>query len=82
MRGLRYDELDARKSEHEALLDGIRDLMDRVETDAFANLEEKLSAQLKVWFGRHFATRDARLRRFPEERGIDEATFAREHPDA
>ncbi len=80
MRGLAYDELDPHKHEHEALLDGIRDIMDRAETAPFAELEADLADQLKGWFGNHFATKDARLHHFLEERGIDEETFVRENP--
>jgi hemerythrin-like metal-binding protein len=82
MRGLEYDELDPHKHEHEALLDGIRDIMDRAETAPFAELEADLADQLKQWFGTHFATKDARLHHFLEEKGIDEASFARQHPNA
>jgi hemerythrin-like metal-binding protein len=82
MRGLGYDELDPHKNEHEKLLDGIHDIMDRAETAPFAELERDLAAELKGWFGTHFATKDARLHRFLEEQGIDEETFARQHPDA
>ncbi len=82
MRGLKYDELDAHKGEHETLLDGIRDIMDRAETAPFSELEADLAGQLETWFGRHFATKDARLHHFLEDKGIDEETFARENPDA
>lgn len=82
MRGLGYDELDAHKHDHEDLLDGIRDIMDRAETTPFAELESELAEQLKKWFGTHFATKDARLHHFLEERGIDEETFVRENPNA
>ncbi len=82
MRGLAYDELGPHKHEHEALLDGIRDIMDRAETAPFAELEADLAGQLKAWFGNHFATKDARLHHFLEEQGIDEEAFVRENPDA
>jgi hemerythrin len=82
MRGLRYDELDAHKAEHERLLDAIRDIMDRYEAGAYVDLEGELSAHLAEWFGHHFATKDARLHHFLEERGIDEESYARDHPDA
>jgi hemerythrin len=82
MRGLHYDELGAHKGDHEELLDGIRDIMDRAETAPFSELEADLASQLKGWFGTHFATKDARLHHFLEEKGIDEETFVRENPDA
>lgn len=82
MRGMRYIELDAHKHDHEELLDGIHDIMDRTEAGDFVDLEAELGPQLKAWFGNHFATKDARLHHFMEERGIDEESFAREHPDA
>lgn len=82
MRGLGYDELAEHKSEHEDLLDGIHDIMDRTEEGAFVDLEAELAPRLKAWFGNHFATKDARLHHFLEERGIDEESYARDNPDA
>jgi hemerythrin len=82
MRGLGYDELDAHKAEHERLLDAIRDIMDRFEAGGYVDLEAELAPHLKEWFGHHFATKDARLHHFLEEKGIDEETFARDNPDA
>ena len=55
-----YAEYEAHKDDHEELLDQIRDLMDAVDDapeTGLALLEERLSS----WFGRHFATFDARL---------------------
>ena len=55
-----YDEFSDHKEDHEDLLDEIRDLMDNYVADpeqGGALLEERLSD----WFGKHFATFDARL---------------------
>lgn len=82
MRGLGYDELAEHKHEHESLLDDIHDIMDRTEAGGFINLEAELAPALQAWFGTHFATKDARLHHFLEERGIDEEAFARDNPDA
>lgn len=82
MRGLGYDELAAHKGEHEKLLDEIHDIMDRTEAGDFVDLEAELAPALKAWFGNHFATKDARLHHFLEAKGIDEESYARDHPDA
>lgn len=82
MRGLGYDELEAHKAEHERLLDAIRDIMERYEADGYVDLEGELSAHLKEWFEQHFATRDARLHEYLEEKGIDEEAFLRDHREA
>ena len=60
MRDAAYPEYEAHKDDHENLLDQIRDMMDAVgdaPEKGLALLEERLSS----WFGRHFATFDARL---------------------
>jgi hemerythrin len=60
MRDHGYSEYADHKDDHEDLLDEIRDLMDEfvADTDRGAMLlEERLSA----WFGKHFASFDARL---------------------
>jgi hemerythrin len=60
MREAGYAEYEAHKDEHENLLDEIRDLMD----EYLANPEsgrKVLQERLATWFGRHFATFDARL---------------------
>jgi len=60
MQDHRYDRLDEHKSDHERLLDEIREIM-----DAFEHSEEldsvELAARLETWFSRHFETHDARL---------------------
>ncbi len=63
MRERGYDQLDAHKADHEELLDGLRDIMDAVEDEAFPDLEAALSERLERWFTVHFRTHDARLHR-------------------
>jgi hemerythrin len=60
MRESHYAEYDAHKDDHEDLLDQIRDMMDAVGGDSDAGLKV-LEECLSDWFGRHFATFDARL---------------------
>ena len=62
MREYGYDAFPEHKHDHEALLDALRDIMDRVEDDGDYD-EERLSAELQSWFTEHFATHDARLHR-------------------
>lgn len=60
MREAQYAEYEAHKQDHEELLDEIRDIMDSFSGDrerVFETLEKRLSD----WFGKHFATFDARL---------------------
>lgn len=55
-----YDQLLQHKTDHERLLDEIRDIMEDFE--ASAGFDERLLAQrLDAWFSRHFETHDARL---------------------
>ena len=62
MRDSAYDEYAAHKNAHEALLEEIRDIMDRVEDDGSYD-ERRLSTELERWFSEHFRTHDARLHR-------------------
>ena len=57
MRKHAYDEYEAHKAEHEALLDDIRDIMDEAEADYTSALATKVGD----WFVGHFKTKDARL---------------------
>lgn len=60
MRQAGYSEFEQHKDDHEDLLDELRDMMDHFADNpksGEAHLQEKLSD----WFGRHFATFDARL---------------------
>ncbi len=63
MRARRYDELAGHKSDHERLLDDLRDMMDEQAGGATLD-EERLGARLAQWFSSHFQTHDARLHRF------------------
>ncbi len=56
-----YDQLPQHKSDHELLLDEIRDIMDAFESHEAAGAE--LGMRLDAWFSRHFETQDARLHR-------------------
>jgi hemerythrin len=60
MRDSTYPALQEHKTDHESLLDQLRDIMDRVEDDGSYD-EERLSADLERWFTEHFRTHDARL---------------------
>ena len=55
-----YPEYEAHKADHEKLLDEIRELMDVFFDDPEAGTRQ-LQFSLGNWFGRHFATFDARL---------------------
>ncbi len=63
MRARGYDQYADHKADHEALLDGIRDIMDDHARGAYADYDEVLSAHLQSWFTQHFKTKDARLHR-------------------
>lgn len=60
MRDSSYPHYPEHKANHEALLDQLRDIMDRVETDGSYD-RERLSRELDSWFSEHFRTHDARL---------------------
>ena len=60
MRDTRYPLLNEHKSDHETLLDDLRDIMDLVDVDG--NYDELvLSDDLQRWFTEHFRTHDAKL---------------------
>jgi len=61
MRKHRYDEYEAHKAEHEALLDEIRDIMDDFEGGVYGAADEALATTVRDWFVNHFKTKDARL---------------------
>jgi hemerythrin len=63
MRKHRYDEYQAHKAEHEALLDEIRDIMDDYEAGAYRDAGQALATTVRDWFVNHFKTKDARLHR-------------------
>ena len=58
----RYPHYATHKDDHEALLDELRGIMDRVEDDGGYD-EAALSSELGNWFTEHFRTHDARLHR-------------------
>ena len=60
MREARYAEFKEHKDEHEELLDQIRDMMDDFDQDPESS-REILQDSLSSWFGKHFASFDARL---------------------
>lgn len=60
MRAAEYDGFEEHKAEHEALLDSLRDIMDRVEDEGCYD-ESGLGRELDRWFTVHFKTQDARL---------------------
>ncbi len=62
MRETRYAHYSDHKNDHEALLDELRSIMDRVEDDGGYD-EASLSKELGDWFTEHFRTHDARLHR-------------------
>jgi len=61
MRKHNYDQYQDHKSDHEKLLDDIRDIMDDFETGKYAAYDKALSAAVHDWFVDHFKTKDARL---------------------
>ncbi|GBE44688.1 MAG TPA: bacteriohemerythrin [Rhizobiales bacterium] len=61
MRKHNYDEYADHKSDHEKLLDDLRDIMDDVEEGAGGDYETALAESVRDWFVNHFKTKDARL---------------------
>ena len=57
-----YDQYSGHKTDHERLLDQIRDMMDDYEDKNSFN-EAQFSDKLQAWFTGHFRTHDARLHR-------------------
>lgn len=57
-----YDQLVPHKTDHERLIDSLRDIMDSAGTPS-APAAERLTAVLEAWFTDHFRTHDARLHR-------------------
>lgn len=62
MRQARYDQIDPHKSDHERLLDELRDIMDAA-PEAPGAMAPRLTGALEAWFTEHFRTHDARLHR-------------------
>ena len=63
MRDGRYADFAAHKSDHERLLDEIRDLMDDYEDGGDVDLD-RFAVDLERWFSVHFSTHDAALHRW------------------
>lgn len=62
MRASRYVHFKEHKTDHERLLDEIRDIMDDYEDRRIFDAEQ-LAQRLETWFTGHFRTHDARLHR-------------------
>ncbi|MGI9272795.1 MAG: bacteriohemerythrin [Woeseiaceae bacterium] len=60
MQETRYPAYQEHKTDHEALLDDLRDIMDEVEDDGEFD-EQRLSVDLDRWFSEHFRVHDAKL---------------------
>jgi hemerythrin len=67
MRDLAYDQYAEHKTDHELLLDDIRDIADAYVEGAYAELSTLLSEHLKLWFSDHFRIMDSRLHSFLEK---------------
>jgi hemerythrin len=63
MRERKYDQFSDHKTDHERLLDDIRNIMDAYEAGTYAAQREAFAERLEDWFVVHFKTRDARLHR-------------------
>ncbi len=63
MREKTYDQYPDHKTDHERLLDDIRDIMDAYEDGTYAERKEAFAERLQHWFVDHFKTKDARLHR-------------------
>jgi len=59
MRAQRYAGRASHKQDHEDLLDDLRDIMDEIEQNGFANVEQTIQSRLSEWFINHFKTQDA-----------------------
>jgi len=62
MREKNYPHYAEHKTDHERLLDDIREIMDDYEDKAYFD-EQQLAERLHAWFSRHFQDHDARLHR-------------------
>lgn len=63
MREQHYDQYADHKTDHEGLLDDIREIMDAFSDGSYADRREALALRLRDWFVEHSKTRDARLHR-------------------
>ncbi len=72
-----YDQYEELRTDHERLLDDIRDIADEFEMTTELN-DEKLKQRLNEWFQLHFKTHDSRLHKLADLRShdqIDERTM-------
>ena len=63
MRDVTYDQLPDHKTDHERLLDDIREIMDAYEAGTYEQNKVAFAERLQHWFVDHFKTKDARLHR-------------------
>jgi hemerythrin-like metal-binding protein len=63
MRKHHYDQYMEHKTDHEALLDRLRDIMDDHEAGAYVDYQAALQSSVRDWFVDHFKSKDARLHR-------------------
>ena len=63
MRDGRYAGYPDHKSDHERLLDEVRDLMDDYEDGRYVDLD-RFAVELEGWFSVHFSTHDAALHKW------------------
>jgi hemerythrin-like metal-binding protein len=63
MRERRYDALAEHKTDHERLLDQLREMMDAQADGAMLD-DSRFGGELAEWFTGHFGTHDARFHRF------------------
>lgn len=63
MRELGYDQLPDHKTDHEGLLDEIREIMDAFDAGTYEQNKAAFADRLQHWFVDHFKTKDARLHR-------------------
>jgi hemerythrin len=61
MRERRYDQYAQHKTDHERLLDDIREIMDAFAEGSYVDRRDALAARLREWFVAHSKTMDARL---------------------
>lgn len=71
MRERGYDQFSEHKTEHEVLLDDIRDIMDESESVDVPILAETLGLRMQRWFSQHFKTHDARLHKALSRDSLD-----------
>ena len=61
MREEEYEDYSGHKTDHDRLLDDIREIMDEQYAGSFESMEQDLSNRLDKWFSVHFGTFDVKL---------------------